>query len=306
MNEDEEELRINQRRRKLQDSPPEDENEFITEAEELARWCRNHKKYAESAELDKRILQRCEKNPNLGPYCQSAVDAAYNLGHTLMSMKEYEEAIEMYDKAVKGRRHRTGRPDHPQVLDARRLRAEVFQRWAKFDKSEEEFKDILKRLGECDENAPGVKEGLIRTRANLAFLYQMREQWIEAAELLRPLLAYAQTAGHDTFIIQQRLAYVLKRAEKYDESEAQYRDLVMKEKQKLKTPNISLLYVVEGYGDVLRSCGKLQEAEEQYVDVLSGLSRLRSAGRVKTEDIARINRELEQIRRKRDERNDFK
>ena len=289
----------------LSPTDPTDDAEFRKLAKALARRYEAHQKYEESADLNGRILQWCDGNPRLGRNHEDAVRAAYNRGFALMSLSRFEEAVEMYDRAVEGWRYIAGDPGNIRVLDARRQRAKALGQSGKSAEAESELNEILEVLKNSGQKSASVSKEVLATEESLAFLHQTRGKWKEAENLLRHILQEKEKTGQDTLVTQHRLAFVLQSEGEDAESERQYRDLVANRKQKYRLPDKELFDMMDNFGDILRKRGKLREAEEQYEEVLRGLKQLHSAGRAQRRDVAGVSEKLARVRRQRDIRRDF-
>ncbi|PVH87779.1 hypothetical protein DL98DRAFT_221150 [Cadophora sp. DSE1049] len=293
----EEKTRKDQALKNLKDNPPRDDTQFLLQAEQLAAWYAEHKQYEVSAELNKRILERCDKNPDLGTNNASAVRAAYNRAFALQQLDLYSDSEQMYRLAITGRQARTKNEDDPSVLNARMQLAEVLYLRSQFAEAERELEDVRNRSSTED------RKTVLDCQASLGFLFQRLERWEDSKSLLEPTfqemkLQLGPTDGK-TLLTQHRLAFVLQSLDHNDTSETLYRDLLQKRMQKNGAANYDTLIIMRDLAHVLQKRGDLPGAEALCEKASSGLKKLFPAGHVDIgwtdSSLARIRRDLDRL-----------
>ncbi|KAF7591487.1 hypothetical protein BBP40_001533 [Aspergillus hancockii] len=273
----EEETRKNQLLESLRNTPPGEEARFLRQAAQLAFWYAGHEKYEISEELNERILQRCDNNPNLGPNNSAAIDAAYNRAFALQRLGRYSDSEQLYRRAITGRQARTGNADDPTVLDARRQLAEVLYESGEPEKAESELRETLERS-----ERSGNMNAIIDCQASLGFLFRNLQRWKDSQSFLKPAFEEMKkrfgSTDEKTLFIQHQLAFVLQSLGANDESETLYTDLLKKRKEKNGDVSLDTLATMRDLAHVLQKKGNLADAEALCCDASSGFKRRLPAG----------------------------
>ncbi|KAE8412673.1 hypothetical protein BDV36DRAFT_300652 [Aspergillus pseudocaelatus] len=278
----EEETRKNKLLESLRNTPPREEAEFLRQAVQLAFWYAGHEKYEIAEELNKRILQLCDKSPNLGLNNSAAIDAAYNRAFALQRLGRYSDSEQLYRRAMAGRQARTGNADDPTVLDAHRQLAEILYESGRHEEAERELRDILERS-----KRSGNMDAILDCQASLGFLFRNLQRWKDSQSFLKPTFEEMKVrlgpTSEKTLFIQHQLAFVLQSLGADDESEILYTDLLKKRKEKNGEVSLDTLATMRDLAHVLQKKGNLADAEALCRDASSGFKRRLPAGHIEIE-----------------------
>jgi tetratricopeptide (TPR) repeat protein len=203
------------------------------------------------------------------------------LAYVLWDQGKWKRAEDEFKQVLDVQREKLG-PEHPDVLTTGRGLASVWQDLRKWKVAQDEFEQVLKARERT--LGPDHPDTLI-SRHDLAYILWERapksarkaDRWPEMQEFQQVLSGLQHKLGPDhpdTLDTRHALAYVLQRRGQYEEAEAEYKDVIERQRAALGDEHPAVLGTRHNLATVLQDQGKWEEAQDEFRDVLDARKRV--------------------------------